>query len=298
MRKLDLLGRQRVVGQQVGRDVAKVEAVGERKRVVRARACGARGRLRGRPREATRIRMRSPTSALLLMPWLRMRTTSDASQSSGCAPVSLNSTGSGASPGTHLAHIGVESVDERLGPGLGVGAIGRPFGLHVAAVEEEPRGAILRDDRPARSSPRAGPARACATGRAARAGRAPRSSPGRRRRRGCSRHRCAGCPTGRRRSRPAPPAPPRRSSAAPRSRSPAWLPPAFVRLGNKATGVRARQPLPTSVRIGKRSRTCWPRKTRTRSLPSYLSSRTSREAAQIRDLLSAIVGSRSRTSPA
>jgi len=44
----------------------------------------------------------------------------------------------------HLGHIAVDAGDEGLGIALGVRPIGRPFAVHVAAIEEEARRPVLR----------------------------------------------------------------------------------------------------------------------------------------------------------
>lgn len=46
---------------------------------------------------------------------------------------------------THLRHIGVDAGREGLGHALGIGAVGQPFAVHVAAVEHGARGAVALD---------------------------------------------------------------------------------------------------------------------------------------------------------
>ncbi len=45
--------------------------------------------------------------------------------------------------GANLGHIDVDAGDEGLGAGPGLRTVGGPFGVHVAAIEEEACGAVL-----------------------------------------------------------------------------------------------------------------------------------------------------------
>ncbi len=156
-RKMSLLRRQRVDGVEVGGDIGEVEAVGEpglvRRFDLAADAVGVEAAGGGHAGRAG-----PPTSALLLMPWLRMRTRSSSVQSSGALSVSVNSTGIAALLRTHHRHPRVDPGDESRRPGLGVGSIGRPFGFQVAAIKKAR--AARRDParhRPARTKQRGRP---------------------------------------------------------------------------------------------------------------------------------------------